>query len=247
MGFIFFMTACVPISPIPPWPTNTPLPSTKTPTPTVIWFPLTATHTPFPTQVVSTPTMDLRPGTGKILFTDDFSDASGWTLITTAAGSVALGKNELSIVINQPKAYIYSVREEPIFIDFYIEITANPSLCRGMDEYGLLLRVTPNLDYYRFGLSCDGEARLDRIYGNQATSPQIWMPSSAIPPGAPSTSRLSVWVVGDDLRFFVNNEYLFTVRDPLITSGSVGLYARSSGDMPITINFSDLVVREVVR
>ena len=163
----------------------------------------------------------------------------------TAKGSVALGKNKLTIAIATPKTYLSSVRSQPILGDFYAEITASPNLCRGADEYGLLIRVNSEQDYYRFSISCDGQTRLDRVYRDQVSSPQPWMPGSRIPIGSPSTSRLAVWAVANEMRFFINDVYQFTVRDRLFLSGKIGIFARSAGDNAVTVNFSDLVIRNV--
>ena len=45
--------------------------------------------------------------------------------------------------------------------------------------------------------------------------------------------------------FFVNGQYQFTIHDPVLTSGGVGVFARSTNNMAVTVNFSDLVVYEV--
>ena len=139
------LTACVPIAaPVEPTlsPTETPT-QTPTVTPTVIWFPATATLTPLPTKAIS-PTPDQRPGLGESLLTDDFTNPDFWVLARTAEGSIALGKDELTIAIAGEKAYLFSVRRGPVLSDFYVEITASPTLCRGLDEFGLLLRVSEN-------------------------------------------------------------------------------------------------------
>jgi hypothetical protein len=229
-----------------PIPTDTQSPPTATITPTIIWFPPTATSTPFPSPVVS-PTVDMRPNLGQILFEDDFSDPKAWTLNLSPSGSVALGKNELTIAIGETNAYLFSIREEPVFTDFYLEITAEPNLCKDLDEYGVLFRVSPTIDYYRFSLSCNGQVRLDRVSGGQASSPQPWMLSGAVPPGAPSSSRLGVSAIGAEMSFFVNGQYQFSIHDPLLTSGGVGVFARSINKMAVTVNFSKLVIYEVIR
>lgn len=235
------LTACIPQPDPEPTPTPTPVPPTPTFTPTIIWFPPTATFTPYPTLELL-PTEDLRPGIGELLFQDDFSDPTAWSLSTSPGGSVALGLNELTIAIGAEDTYLYSLRKDWLLSDFYLELTASPSMCRELDEYGLLLRVSPELDFYRFSLSCNGQVRLDRIYRGAASSPQPWVLSGAVPPGAPSTVRLGVWAVGSELRFFVNDRYQFTVRDPMLLSGGVGVFARSTVDWPVTVNFSDLAV-----
>jgi hypothetical protein len=236
--------SCLPVRTALP-PTDTPVPSeTPTPTVTVIWFPPTATATLFPTAEV-TPTVNYRTDLGQIIFQDDFSSGKGWQLGRTGAGSVALGKNELSIAISEPHAYLSSVRDQPILSDFYAEITASPTLCRGPDEYGLLIRAASESDFYRFSLTCDGQVRVDRVAGGAASSPQPLAFSGAVPAGAPSISRLGMWARGKEMRFFVNDMYQFSVNDPLQLSGSLGVFARSGGEMAVTVSFSDLVVREV--
>lgn len=227
-----------------PLDTSTPTQVILTTTPTIIWFPPTATYTPFPTTMVL-PTAEMRPGIGEILCEDHFEDPLLWRLFSTDVGSIAFGKNEITIAISLKRGYLFSIRDGLEFDDYYVEITANPNMCRGDDEYGMLLRVTADEDYYRYSLSCDGRVRLDRIYQNQASSPQPWMTSGAVPPGAPSISRLGVWALGGEMRFFVNDEYQFTVFDPLLKNGKIGVFVRSTSDLAVTVNFSNLVVREV--
>jgi len=233
-----------------PSPTYTPVQTTEKPTlvetitPTIVWFPPTATYTPFPTPII-TPTEDMRPNIGRTLLEEDFSSQNGWTLTHSEAGSVAYGKNELTIAIGETNAYLFSVRSEPSFSDFYLEITAEPNLCKDLDEYGVLFRISPTIDYYRFSLSCNGQVRLDRVSGGQASSPQPWIMSGSVPPGAPSSSRLGIAVVGAEMRFFVNGQFQFLIKDPLLTSGGVGVFARSTSNKAVTVNFSDLIVYEV--
>ncbi len=244
LGMICCACTVAPVS--MPLPTDTQSSPSPTVTPTIIWFPPTATPTPFPTPIV-TPTVDMRPNIGKILFEDDFSNNKAWTLNQSPSGSVALGKNELTIAIGETNAYLFSVREEPIFTDFYLEITTQPNLCRDLDEYGILFRVSPTIDYYRFSLSCNGQIRLDRVSKGQASSPQPWLLSGSVPPGAPSSSILGISAVGAEMTFFVNGQYQFSIHDPLLASGGVGVFARSTNKMAVTVNFSNLVIYEVIR
>jgi hypothetical protein len=180
-----------------------------------------------------------------MLIKDDFSDGSNWSLGMDTTGSIALGKNELSLAINHPQGYLSSMRIDTVLSDFYIEITASPSICRDGDEYGLLLRISPTLDFYRFGLTCEGEVRLDRFLDGLASSPQPPVMSGAVPPGAPSSSRLAVWALGTEMLFYANGEYLFTVHDTVLLNGGLGVFARASGEDVVTVNFSDLSIYQV--
>ena len=208
-----------------------------------IWFPPTSTYTPLPASTSAlTPTLDLSPRYGALLFSDSFDGAMQWTLGRQPAGSIALGVNELTLAVNQTRSYLSSLLQGPTLSDFYLEITASPSLCREADEYGLLLRVSPALDFLRFGLLCNGQARLDRFTSGQAASPIPPTVSGVVPPGAPSTSRLGVWAVGKELRFYANGQFLFSVRESVLLSGGLGVYARSVSSDALTVNFSDLSV-----
>lgn len=243
------LSACWPVSAATPtpWPSPTPPPPSATATVTPVWFPPTATFTPFPSAAPATATPEQRPGRGALLLEDDFTNAELWTSNATAAGRAAVNENLLTLAISQPKGYLFSLRTEPLLTDFYLEISASPSLCREADEYGLLLRAAPTPAYYRFGVSCAGQVRLDRITPGGASSPQPWVAGLSTPPGAPSTARLGAWVVGAELRLFVNDQYQFSVRDPALSSGLVGVYARAAGSSPVTVSFSDLKIWEVIR
>ncbi len=244
---LLVLTGCLPVArPVStPRPSETPQPATETPIPTTVWFPPTATHTLLPT-VELLPTQEMRPGVGELLFEDDFSDETAWMQWNTAAGSVAIGKDDLTIVIYEEKVYMYSVRLQPVFTNFYLELTANTNFCRGKDEYGLLVRVSPDIDYYRFSLACDGNVRLDRFSNGQATSPQASMLSGAAPQGAPGQVRLGVWALKDEMRFFINNQYQFTVKDGLLPAGGVGVFAHSASAELLSVYFSDLKVYSLV-
>ena len=242
--FTALLSACQPAEPLPtPTPTSTPT-ATITPTPTIVWFPPTNTPTPFPTLEI-TPTPDQRTGVGEILFTDDFSAGENWPLLTSARGNVALGNNTLTLTVLEPRAAVSSVRSGAIFSNFYLEITAKASLCSGEDQYGILFRVVSQVDFYRFALSCNGQTRLDRLYGGTASSPQPWMFTSSVPAAPSSTVRLGIWAVGKEMRFFINDQYQFTAMDSLHASGTIGVFARSAGDTAMTVNFSDLTVYAV--
>ena len=177
---------------------------------------------------------------------DDFSDPTLWTLGQVPDGTMALGVGELTLAVSRPRGQLFSLREDTILDDFYLEVTASPSICRQADEYGVKLRVSPSLEYFRFALTCDGRARVDRYYQEIASSPRPPAYFGAVPPGAPSSSRLGVWALGPEMRFFANGEFLYSLRDASLQSGEIGLYARSAGEEMLTVNFSALAVYQAL-
>lgn len=240
------LSACLaqPSSP-PALPTSTSLPPAPTPTATVIWFPASPTPQEF---IKPAPALPLATGTpfasryGDAIFTDDFTNPDPWSTGKSAAGTVTIYNHELSLVVSQPNGYLYSFRKAPTLTNFYAEITASPRICRGEDQYGLVIRVSPDLALYRYGLTCDGRTRLDKLFNGTASSPQPLIYGNSIPAGAPSTSQLAVLAIGEELHFYANDEFQFTVRDRSLTSGFIGVFARASSDDPVTVIFTDLVV-----
>ncbi len=240
------VSGCLAAPAAAPAPPQTAAPSpTVTATPTVVWFPPTPTRTPRPTQAASTPTPPSGLPRGALILQDAFSSSAGAWLFTPAPGGrITVGGQEMTFTAQAVRAYLYSVRSQPLLQDFALQVQASLNLCQGQDEYGILLRFTPPNNFYRFSVSCQGETRLDRLYNGSATSPQPWMRSGNAPPGAPGRVRLGVLAQGKTLRFYLNGVLQFTVTDPFPAAGQIGLFIRTASDSPVSISFRDLQVWE---
>ncbi len=227
-----------------PLGTATPVPPTETtvPSPTIVWFPPTETPTRL-ARATATSTPELRPGLGVVTASDDFSNPANWDTFESDEGIVSVNLNRLTMAA-QPGVYLVSLNKKLVVTDFYVEITAQLSLCRDTDEYGVLVRAIPSA-YYRFALSCDGQVRADRMGGGSRTRLQEPMLSGDVPHGIPGQVRIGVWAVGRELRLFLNDHYQFTLSDTKIATGGIGVFAHANGATPMTVIFSDLVVRDV--
>lgn len=237
-GFLSLI-ACVPLE---FEPTATPVPTeTTTPTPTIVWFPpsATATRLAMPTY---TGTPEMSPGIGAILLEDTFTNKTVWDIAASDSGSAAINRNRLTLAV-QPGYYLASMRRELPLSDFYAEITARPSLCRGEDNYGWVVRGVGS-SFYRFVLTCNRQIRAERITGGTRLPLQEPLPSGDAP-GAPGEVRMGIWAVGNEMRLFLNGRYQFTVLDPSFPAGALGVFVRSTGDTPVTVSFSDLAIYEV--
>ena len=239
MGFLA-LVSCLPVNLAPP--TETPIPTeTAIPTETIVWFPASATATQLSVPTY-TGTPDMSPGIGRLTLEDDFSDDEVWDIATSDSGSASIHKNRLTLAV-QPGYYLASMRRELPLSDFYAEITARPSLCRGEDNYGLVVRGVGS-SFYRFVLACNGMIRAERISGGTRQPLQEPVPSGDAP-GAPGEVRMGIWAVGSEMRLFLNGRYQFTVVEPTFPSGALGIFVRSTGETPVTVTFSDLAVYEV--
>jgi hypothetical protein len=226
---------------MPPTATAT---QTPTSTATIIWFPATATFTPAPT-IFMTPTPDLRPPLGKVLLEDPFTDKTQWLIGRSGVGSMAYGKSEFTLAVSTSRGTLATLRKRPMLADFYLQVEALPSLCLNEDSYGLLLRASSVQDAYRLLVTCSGKLRLERVKGGRVLPLQDWIQSGQIFPGGMMRTRLGVWVQGQDMHVFIDDVYQFSTRDTVWDTGALGLFARSAGDTPLTVSYSNLVVYQV--
>lgn len=245
---VLFLAACFLLEDPPaqdtPRPTTsrTPAPSS---TPTVVWFPPTDTPAATPTREI-TPTPGLMVELGEILYQDPFLSNESWSLPQNERGQINIGNGELNIIINEPDSYFAGIIEKPDLSEYYAEITANPVLCSGRDEYGFLFSVYGTNQYYRFALSCSGEVRLDRLSASGITVLYPWTRNASVPPGAPSVTKLAVLVVDGEIHLFLNGESPYSITGQGNTFGSFGVYARSVGETALTVSFRDFIIREVL-
>ena len=235
------LTSCAPAN--GSLPTATLIPSeTPPPTQTIVWFPPSATPT---LQTFSTQTAmpDMSPGIGDVTLSDDFSDKSAWDIAVSDQGSAAISRNRLTLAV-QPGIYLASLRRDITFGNFYAEISARTSLCRAEDNYGIIVRSVGS-SFYRFVLSCNGFIHVERIKNGTKLIIYEAVPSGDAPLGAPGEVRIGMWAVGSEMRLFLNGRFQFSIIEKTFPSGAFGVFARSMGDTPVTVTFSDLTVYDV--
>ncbi len=238
-GFLL-LAACLPLDATLATATAAPT-DLASQTPTIVWFPPSATPTLLAVPTY-TGTPEMSPGIGGVILRDDFSDDSVWDTAVSDNGSAAIGRDRLILTV-QPGFYLSSMRREMPLSDFYAEISAHPSLCRGEDNYGIIVRGVGS-SFYRFVLSCDRQVRAERVNGGTKLPIHESVPSGDAP-GAPGEVRIGIWAVGSEMRLFLNGRYQFSVTEPSFPGGAFGVYVRSTGDTPVTVTFSDLEVHEV--
>ncbi|MCZ2128300.1 MAG: hypothetical protein LC099_11080 [Anaerolineales bacterium] len=235
--FIFLalgMTSCFALD-----ETTTETPSateTAPPSPTRIWFPPSATPT-LRTSATKAATPEMRPAVGEEILRDDFADSASWD-------GGAMIENSRLVLAAPSGMYMTSLRRDTLLTNFYAEITAAPNLCKGEDSYGLLVRAN-GASYYRFALDCNGNVRAERIHNGVRLTLQEPLASGDAPLGAPSKTQIGVWVVGREMRLFLNGRYQFSVSDPSFAMGTLGVFVRAAGETAATVSFSELVVRSV--
>jgi hypothetical protein len=179
-----------------------------------------------------------------VLFADKFASGAAWNPGTSEDASVEVSQGRLTIAA-QPGVNAFRVRQGSPLTSFYAELSAQPSLCRGNDAYGMVFRAPSSAGYYRFVVACNGTARAERMRLGKPTPLHEPVASADAPYGAPGEVRLGVWVSGPDMRFFLNGHYQFGITDYSYKLGGVGAFVQSAGNTPVTVIFSDLSVYSV--
>ncbi|MBT3322505.1 MAG: hypothetical protein HN392_09505 [Anaerolineae bacterium] len=216
------------------------------PTATIQWFLPTATATPQVIQIATYTPVPLS-GIGGIIATDDFSSDIAWNTIESGEGSVNISRNRITIAVKEPEIYLFSLRNEPLLGDFYLEIDAHPALCKGGDSYGLIFRASSDA-HYKYALACDGTLRLE--YKKAYNRPRLLagpFGSANAPLGSPGDVRLGVWMAGSEMRFYLNDRFQFAITDRLLSdAGTIGVFAQTAPEnSAMTVTFSNLVLHSV--
>jgi hypothetical protein len=214
---------------------------TSTPTPTISWFPATNTPTFLPTQL-STPTAVLLPGLGARILENAFSNMDQWDISAYIAGQGTVTSDQLTLSIPEGSegASITALLRSFQSSDYFTRVKVRLSLCKGRDQIGFLFRTTSPQDFYRFSITCSGETRLERVVAGQPFVIRDWAPSPDAPLGAPAEVTLAVSADGQEMEFFLDERFQFSIQDGIFSQGGVGIYLRASSDSPVTINLKEL-------
>ncbi len=239
--FFLFTASCAALDSFLAVPTLPPPTVTPTSTATPVWFPPTVTPSPV-RELTREPTPDMRPNLGEIFLTDDFSDSSTWDTAVSDQASADIFNGRLNLAA-QSGIYMLSLRRDTVLTDFYAELTARPSLCRGKDSFGLLIRANA-VAYYRFALSCDGMVGAERVSRQSRETLQQPLLSGDAPLGAGEV-RVGVWAQGKEARLFLNGRYLFSINAAAYPAGTLGVFVNAAGTTPVIVSFSDLTVRHL--
>ena len=220
---------------------------TASPTATIIWFPATNTWTPSPILVPST-TPELLPGMGAQVYQDDFSKVERWSqaaINNNGENNIILDRNRLTLAINLTPATLFSMNNDLTLTNFRADMMVSVNRCFGPDIYGLLFRAASGRFAYRFLLNCAGKVRVELAQEGRITPLQDWVPSGDAPAGAPGLVKMSIWVAGTEMRFFLNDRYQFTVFNPVFKNGGLGVFAGATSPDGANISFSNLTVYSV--
>lgn len=226
-----------------PWPTEEYL---SEPTKGIVVEPTFAEPT-------SEPAVDPGKGgadQGPLLYEEDFADSeSGWSIFGEEDTEAGYADGEYRIAVYQAD-YMAWGNPDPIeeFGDVAVEVDALQAEGPLDNNFGLLYRYRvgeEDDDFYWFQISGDGYYSVDaRVSGEWATLVN-WEYSDAIHQGVGVTNRLLVACVGEDCSFYVNDVYLTSVTDSLLSGGGVGLATGAFDEAGVVVHFDNLQVYDL--
>jgi hypothetical protein len=150
--------ATQPVAETEPAVETEPAPATDTPTPTESEE-ATATESPTATGLPDDP----RAALGEPEFQDTMESGDNWSLYEDDHVGFRINDNGLRMVAFEPESWDGFMLSWPVINDAYLEMTAAPRSCSGLDRYGLVARSGRNDEGYAgylFGVSCDGRYSL---------------------------------------------------------------------------------------
>jgi hypothetical protein len=229
-------------TPPPPPASPTPEPPTATPT-------QAATATP-----IVPPTPDPNEGLGNLIYSDKLDGTGGW-LWTYEDDAVKFGvsreQSRLNGVAKRSGTWRFTISDDAIRVgDQQLRVTALTEVCAENDEYAVLFRgrvdaATTTYSYYAFKLRCGGAARLERLDGPDTSVIVNWTASPAIKAGAGQENVLLVWANKGEMRFYVNDQYLFSTQDTALTEGFYGFYLQDRTNGNLAVSWQNLEARSV--
>ncbi len=238
-------------SPTPPIvaPTVTPPPASPTPEPPTATPTEAATATP-----TVPPTPDPNQGVGDVVYSDKLNGTSGWSW-TFEDDAVKFGisreQGRLNGVAKRSGTWRFTISDDAVRVgDQQVRVTVRAEVCAENDEHALLFRgrvdaATTAYSYYAFKLRCGGAARLERLDGPNTTVIVNWTASPAIRAGAGQENTLLVWANKGEMRFYVNDQYLFSAQDTALAEGFYGFYLQDRTNGNMAVSWQNLEARSV--
>ena len=180
------------------------------------------------------------PGPERLLFADDFDDASsGWGTATGPNGTIEYRDGRLEFTLsgsNAPAVSTFGGR----FGDAVAEVEATTIGGPLDNALGIVARYQDNGNYYAFLVSADGYYSILHFLDGQAVWDQQWEFAglTGIQTGV-SSNRLRVLAQGPMLRFYVNGQLRGVIEDPLWQEGQMGVFAGVFEESGVRVGFDE--------
>lgn len=180
---------------------------------------------------------------GRVLFQDDFSDASsGWNRVTAASGETDYQDGVYRIFVNAPNVDVWS-KPGLNFGDVRVEVDAFKVGGDRDNRFGVICRAIDNDSFYTFIVSSDGYYGIGMIHDDQyqLLGMNALQPTDAIHLGS-ALNHIRADCIGDTLTLYINGVQAAQVHDASFPTGDVGLIAGTYDAPGTDIRFDNFVV-----
>jgi hypothetical protein len=201
----------------------------KTSTPTV-------TEAPTVTTVASDP----RETLGEPTWKDSFNTGDNWPLFDDEHVTMTVSNGQLQMTALNADKWNSWMMTATSLANFYLEGTATPGPCSGLDHYGLMVRAPDQNQGYLYEFSCDGQFSLTKWNGKFSVRLVEWTKSDAIQAGAGKTNRLGVMAQDSKLSLYANGNLLTEVVDNSYLMGGFGVLIGATETPGFTVTFDQM-------
>jgi len=179
---------------------------------------------------------------------EPFDAVGTWQLSSDAAADVAIAEGQLTIHVFEPGQIAWASAGRA-FGDFTLTVQTTQVSGPADNEYGVLVRMQEDAQFYAFSISGDGYVRAaayDEASGWQVLG-QDWFLSEGVNSGA-NTNILEVEARSTHYVFRVNKQEVLRVEtgameNSPLKKGDIGLYAGAFSEADVWIAFDALVVK----
>ena len=211
------------------------------PSPTLIELP-SPTATITPTESIASDDPKLRLGDPD--WRDTFKNGDNWSLYEDEHVRFNVRDRLLVMTAFQADGRDSWMLTWPEPVNYYLEITAAPQACSGLDRYGIIFR-TDATEGYLFGFSCDGQYSLRRWNGEDFKTLVDWTSSPDIRAGADQTNRMGIMVQDDQFTLYANGNRLAEASDDSYSEGGLGLFIAAKETEDFKVQVSEVAYWEI--
>lgn len=189
--------------------------------------------------VSPTPTVasgDPKAGLGTPTFRDTFQSGGNWPTYEDDHVKFVIADGKLTMT-----AFNADYRDGWMMpgkgVDSYIEFVAEPGTCSGLDQYGVVARMSgSDKGYigYLYGITCDGRYSLRTWDGETMQRLVDWTPSVEILTGANKVNRIGIKLDGTKISMYVNGKLVKEIASEAYDDGWFGVFVGAAS----TANFS---------
>ncbi len=169
---------------------------------------------------------------------DDFATYGLFETGYDGTTAVYLKSGELRIAVDEENTLAWSAIDREL-ADFYVEVDAIHREGSLDNQFGFLVRMDAEPNYYLFAASSDGWYTIQMLLEDEWEPLVDWTESAFIEVGEGSVNTLGLLAEGDTYTFLINDTIVDDVTDNTLDGTLLALNAAAFGSPPVDIGFDN--------